>query len=137
MQERDPGSAPNVNDRVPYVYIVNDNKKALQGDRIEHPDFIVKNNVKIDYAYYITNQILKPVSQLISLRVEQIKGFKYAKNHFDKLLDKYTNELKCPSKAADKINTMKEAEVAKLIFDPILTGIAKKQKNQTSISDFF
>jgi len=137
MQERDPGSAPNVNDRVPYVYIVNDNKKALQGDRIEHPDFIVKNNVKIDYAYYITNQILKPVSQLLSLRVEQIKGFKYAKNHFDKLLHKFTNELKCPSKAADKVNTMKEEVVSKLIFDPILTGIAKKQKNQTSISDFF
>ena len=137
MQDRDPGSAPNINDRVPYVYIVNENKKALQGDRIEHPDFIVKNNIKIDYAYYITNQILKPVSQLLSLRVEQIKGFKYAKNHFDKLLEKYTTELRCSSKAADKVNTMKETEVSKLIFDPILTGIAKKQKNQTSISDFF
>jgi len=45
--------------------------------------------------------------------------------------------MNCPSKAADKVNTMKEALVSKLIFDPVLTGIAKKQKNQTSISDFF
>ena len=136
MMERDPGSAPQVNDRVPYVYVVNKDKKALQGDRIEHPDFVEKNKIKIDYAFYITNQILKPVSQLLSLRVEELPGFKKAKNHYGKLYDKYVSEFG-HSKAMDKVNNMKEIEVTKLIFDPVLCSIKRRQSSQTCISDFF
>ena len=33
----------NVGDRIPFVYIVNAEKKALQGDRIETPQFIIEN----------------------------------------------------------------------------------------------
>jgi hypothetical protein len=36
MRDRDPGSAPSVNDRVrQYMYIVTPNPKALQGERVE------------------------------------------------------------------------------------------------------
>ena len=61
MKERDPGSAPVSNDRVPYVYInVKEKKgtKLLQGDRVEHPDFIRDNNLKINFKFYITNQLI-------------------------------------------------------------------------------
>lgn len=138
MMDRDPGSAPQINERVPYVYIINKNKKALQGDRIEHPDFIKKNNVKIDYAFYITNQIMKPVSQLLSLRVEQIKGYKKPSNYFIEQKNKYEKEYKGDSsRVKDKINDLKEAEVNKLIFEPILVNLQKKANGQTSIGDFF
>jgi DNA polymerase elongation subunit (family B) len=138
MVDRDPGSAPQINERVPYVFIHNKNKKALQGDRIEHPDFIKKNNVKIDYAFYITNQIMKPVSQLLSLRVEQIKGYKKPSNYFIDLKEKYQKEYKGDStRVKDKINDTKEAEVNKLIFEPILVNLKKKANGQTSIGDFF
>jgi hypothetical protein len=30
MRERDPGSAPQINDRVQYAFVVTDNPKALQ-----------------------------------------------------------------------------------------------------------
>ena len=43
MKKRDPGSAPQANDRVPYVYIQikeEKGKKLLQGDKIEDPKFI-------------------------------------------------------------------------------------------------
>ena len=43
MAERDPGSAPAVGDRVPYVYVLpapGEERGALQGDRIEHPDHL-------------------------------------------------------------------------------------------------
>ena len=37
------------------------------GDRIESPEFIIKNNVKIDYSHYISNQIMNPVKQVLEL----------------------------------------------------------------------
>jgi DNA polymerase elongation subunit (family B) len=60
---RDPGNKSG--DRIKFVYIVNKNAKALQGDRIE-TDFIVNNKIKIDYTHYITNQIMKPIQQLFA-----------------------------------------------------------------------
>jgi len=43
------------------------NEEALQGDLLETPDFIRKNNLKIDYRYYLDHQIRKPVSQIFEL----------------------------------------------------------------------
>jgi len=42
-------------------------KHILQGERIEHPDFIDKNNIKLDYKFYISNQIMNPVKQLLDI----------------------------------------------------------------------
>jgi len=66
--KRDPGSKPRSNDRIPFAYICNEDKKALQGDRIETPGFITSNGLKIDYLFYLTNQIIKPVSQILDLK---------------------------------------------------------------------
>jgi len=41
--------------------------KLLQGDIIEHPSYISKNNIKIDYRYYLDHQIQKPVMQIFEL----------------------------------------------------------------------
>jgi len=72
MAERDPGNKPESNDRIPYVYFEVENEKdiKLQGERVEHPDYLVKNNLKIDYLFYITNQIMKPCIQFLELIVE-------------------------------------------------------------------
>uniref|UniRef100_A0A6C0C801 DNA-directed DNA polymerase n=1 Tax=viral metagenome TaxID=1070528 RepID=A0A6C0C801_9ZZZZ len=42
-------------------------KNVLQGDRIEHPDYIIENNLKLDYRYYISNQIMNPVKQVLDI----------------------------------------------------------------------
>ena len=90
--ERDPGNKPKSNDRIPYAYVKltnydkvfdrnsqyksgknkgRDRKRSiLQGDRIEHPDFIKSENLKLDYSFYITNQIMNPVKQVLDLNVE-------------------------------------------------------------------
>ena len=39
----------------------------LQGDRIEHPDYMKQNNLPIDYKFYISNQIMNPVKQVFDL----------------------------------------------------------------------
>jgi DNA polymerase elongation subunit (family B) len=74
MRERDPGSAPQINDRVQYAFVVTDNPKALQADRVEDPKFIQENKLPLDYAFYIKSQITEPVKQLFSLVVHELPG---------------------------------------------------------------
>lgn len=69
---RDPGNQPKSGDRLSYAFIINKNKKALQGERIETLDFIRNNNLKIDYGYYIKKQLQKPTQQIIALGLEHI-----------------------------------------------------------------
>lgn len=68
---RDPGNKPEVNDRVPYVFIITKQKIKLQGDRIENPDYIIQNNLEIDYLFYITNQIMNPTIQFLEHIMEK------------------------------------------------------------------
>ena len=44
--------------------------KLLQGDIIENPDYITKNNIKLDYRYYLEHQIQNPVMQIFELKME-------------------------------------------------------------------
>jgi len=44
--------------------------KLLQGDFIEYPSYIEKNNIKLDYRYYLDHQIQKPVMQIFQLVME-------------------------------------------------------------------
>jgi DNA polymerase elongation subunit (family B) len=67
MGVRNPGNAPQPNDRVPYCYIEVKGKVKLQGDRVEHPDYILEKKLKLDYLFYITNQIMKPSLQFLEL----------------------------------------------------------------------
>ncbi|AYV79324.1 MAG: DNA polymerase family B elongation subunit [Faunusvirus sp.] len=75
---RDPGNKPNLNDRIPFVYIevpekrdrirgTTKIKKVLQGDKVEDPDYIKEHHLNIDYIFYITNQIMNPALQLMEL----------------------------------------------------------------------
>jgi DNA polymerase delta subunit 1 len=68
--KRDPGNKPQANDRIPYAYIripAGKEKGILQGDRIETPEYIKEHGLEIDYKFYLTNQIMKPVSQIFQL----------------------------------------------------------------------
>ena len=92
MGERDPGNKPKAGDRMPFAYRVlekhllkdKDNKyksgprkgqfrdlKVLQGDRIEDPEYIKKNNLDLDYEFYISNQIMNPVKQVLDLEMDE------------------------------------------------------------------
>ena len=74
--KREPGNKPTSGDRIPFVYIVNNKRGSLQGERIETPVFIRENKLKIDYSFYVTNQIMKPVRQLFALVLEDITDLK-------------------------------------------------------------
>ena len=137
MGVRDPGNKPGAGDRIPFAYVVNPNKKALQGDKIEHPDYITENSVPLDYEFYITNQIMKPLQQLFALILEQIPDFKRKPLTLRKLQEtmldldkKYDYET-----ATKKKEAIRSAEVKKLLFDPFLNKLMR-QKNNT-ITNFF
>jgi DNA polymerase elongation subunit (family B) len=52
--------------------------RLLQGDRIEHPDYLLKNEeIKPDYKYYFEHQIERPVQQIFDLtnKKEEIEEF--------------------------------------------------------------
>jgi DNA polymerase elongation subunit (family B) len=124
MGERDSGNKPGSGDRIPFIYIKNENKKALQGERIEHPTFIKDNNLKIDYGFYITNQIMKPLLQLFALVLEQMTEFKTARGRtlrswkldIEKLHEKWPDE----EKFEKKYEEFRCKEVKKLLFDPYI-----------------
>lgn len=76
MAVRDPGNKPQINDRIPFVYVITDlgkkkKKDILQGDLIEHPEYVVKNGLKIDYLYYLEHQIINPASQILELMLSK------------------------------------------------------------------
>lgn len=78
LKQRDPGSAPQVNDRVIYVNVYKPElqkgkKKVLQGECIEEISYVQQNNLPIDYFYYINNQIMNPVCQFLELIMENPK----------------------------------------------------------------
>lgn len=141
MTERDPGDKPQVNDRIPYAYIqVPNSKKVLQGYRIEHPNFIRKNDLKIDYNFYLTNQIMNSVNQVYGIIAEQIPGNKNGKKYYDELWVKINNEGRYkddPKKAKIKWTVEREQDVQRILFDPFIEEQNSIQSKNHKIMDFF
>jgi DNA polymerase elongation subunit (family B) len=75
MEERDAGNAPQVGDRLAFIYVANRKDEKKQGDRIEHIDYVKQKNLKPDVEFYISNQIQNPVAQLFALGIEQLEGY--------------------------------------------------------------
>ena len=139
MGKRDPGNKPMVNDRIPFVYIQtkeSKNVKLLQGDRVEHPDYIKEHKIKPDYKFYITNQILKPVCQIYALIAEKLDGFKKGPNYYEDRYQ-YLKKTLGHTKALEKVNDMRFNDASDLVFGEVLR-VAENRKNRTrEISDFF
>jgi hypothetical protein len=187
MYERDPGSAPQANDRVPYVFIETDKPHPLMGDRIEHVDYVrdhlaggcfldpsprvspraTKNaesdkagkggsgsgsgsgskdnkGVRVDTKTYIENQIMKPCVQLLSIALEQLPGYATKADltgpkAFQTIVTAKDGNEK---KARERLDTLREREVQRLLFDPVLAmGVFRQRdnrcKNQHEITTFF
>uniref|UniRef100_UPI00358E14AD DNA polymerase delta catalytic subunit isoform X1 n=1 Tax=Myxine glutinosa TaxID=7769 RepID=UPI00358E14AD len=63
MRKRDPGSAPNLGDRVPYV-ITCAAKGVAAYMKSEDPIYVLENNVPIDTQYYLEQQLSKPLLRI-------------------------------------------------------------------------
>ena len=143
--QREAGNKPTSGDRIPFVYIIKSQvkgKKMLQGDKIETPTFIKENNLQIDYSFYITNQIMKPLLQLFGLVLKDIwlsqKPPRRAK--VTKLQESIDMIKRCEpdeKKCEKKINKLKDKEVEELIFAKYLRDTNNSKSGNQNISKFF
>ena len=136
MGVRDPGNKPNTGDRIPYAYIHNNAKGALQGDKIEHPDYIHAKKLQLNYSFYITNQIMKPVQQLFALVLEQLPSFQKKKGRFLDAVETVASTIDDPIKREKKITEMRHKEVKSLLFDEFLVKADNLNKGNRAITDW-
>ena len=140
IAQRDPGNKPKPGDRMKYVYIVNKQGK-LQGDKIETPEFILENKLKIDYTHYITNQLMKPLQQLFGLAIEQIwelqnkkTAIKTFKKDMMALETESGGDLEIFMKKKEKYTS---AKVKILLFDKFLEKIYNQQNGIRTMAELF
>jgi DNA polymerase elongation subunit (family B) len=137
--KRDPGNKPKSGDRIKFLHFVNPNAK-LNGERIETPEFIKENNLPIDYTYYITNQLMKPLQQLFSLALEQI----WEINKASTPLRKHKKEVaELEKQYEDRTVFMKKREimsckkVKEMLFDKYLQQIENEKTKTQMITQWF
>jgi DNA polymerase elongation subunit (family B) len=128
MAERDPGTAPQVGDRLPYIYVAENAGYKKQGEKIEHVDYVKDKGLHPDTAFYISNQIQNPVAQLFALAIENLNGYSSKQNFtkmFQELLDSGLDEEEATLKVLDK----KEKELESILFlkSPELSKILIKR----------
>ena len=139
ITSRDPGNKPSSGDRIAFCYIHNTNKKALQGEKIETLAFINENKLKIDYSFYITNQIMKPVQQLFALVLEKIWEMQNKKGKIVKFKRdvQILQENTDPDKFDDKLETLRNKEIKVLLFDEFLRETNNQKECNQPLTKFF
>ena len=138
--QRDPGNKPKPGDRMKFVFIVNDKPKALMGDKIETPEYIVDNKLQIDYTHYITNQLMKPLQQLFGLALEQIwtmQNKQSAIKTFNRDLKKLESEGHDLETFMKKKEKMCSAKIKILLFDKVLSKIYNTKNRIQTLDTFF
>lgn len=65
MKKRDPGTAPDVGDRVAFV-ILSGSKKDKMSDCAEDPLYALRNRLPISAKYYIESQLMGPIERVLS-----------------------------------------------------------------------
>lgn len=71
QRQRDRGSAPVVNDRISYVFVIKeDNPKAKLYERAEELSIVKEKGLKIDFMYYIENQLKNPICEVLTLAID-------------------------------------------------------------------
>lgn len=142
--ERDPGNKPASNERIPYVFIEipAGQKKVnlLQGDRIEHPDYIKAHpEIHLDYRQYWDCQVKTPCLQLLALALVDLPG--YGSGWLERVEHMLKKKGLDTDKYDESLDTLKRQEVERLLCTNLIAednakrdlrwGIIIKQKNLT------
>ena len=138
---RDPGNKPKPGDRIKFVFIHNKDPKSLLGDRVETPEYIIDNKLPIDYTYYVTNQLMKPILQLFGLALvpiyEKRKKFSQIKEYLkedDKLQKLHNDDFETYMKKREKYCS---AKIKTILFDDTLKTIENRKNGNSNIRSFF
>ena len=143
MGARDPGNAPQVNDRIPMVHI-RVKEKALQGGKVEVPEYVLANNLEVDYQYYLEDQIMNPALQVLSAIVEQIPAYNKPSGYWDarrqaikkKLEGACGSEETLRKRTRETLDRERQAEAKRLVFDPKISRLRNKYARQSELTSF-
>lgn len=141
---REPGSEPQSGDRMSFAYILppKGTVAKTQGDRIETIPFIEDNRLKIDYMYYITNQILNPVGQFMAVMLESIPGFSRlgrSPRYYEAAEAKERErQMKTTGRIDERkvvkaIEKVRMADVQRLLFDDAIIKVENESRRQTTL----
>ena len=138
MTDRDPGTKPASNERLPYLFIKIIEEKGveyLNADRIEHVDYVRKHKLQLDYEKYIESQLIKPISQIFELIVEKLPNFPHGKGYYQEIENIWFNKyLGDKEKTEKKIKQLKALMVKKIIFQPLI-DYANSKVNKVNTID--
>jgi hypothetical protein len=129
MGDRDAGNKPQANDRIPFVYIKpveGTIASGLQGDRIEHPEYIKEQGLTPDYLFYITNQLTKPICQLYALCVNDLPEYSHPDDYWitwDESLRNHKLYGDSDRKRKDRISALKMQEVESIMFESYVVAL--------------
>ena len=116
---RDPGNKPQSGDRIQYavIKIPNKTKETLQGEMIETPKFINEQKLKLDYVFYMTNQIMNPALQFLDLAMKNAQDIIFNKYIF---VEKIQELVKEKIEIAESMSKELDEEYSKHIpFNPV------------------
>jgi len=67
IERRERGTGPKSGDRVPYIFVETENKKALQYQKAEDPGYAKDNKLQIDVKYYLEHSLMNPIESLFEV----------------------------------------------------------------------
>lgn len=115
---RDEGDVVQVGDRVPFVYVYQEKKiaktkiKIKRSTTADDPIYVKKNNIPIDFEYYVTNQIRKPAEQFLDLVLPNS-----GKKIFDDLIHKYLDDKIGRKNLKEYTNKFEEVDEDDIVID--------------------
>lgn len=124
MESRDEGSAPQVGDRIPFLYVSERKGNKKQGDRIEHLDYVREHKLTPDAEFYVTNQIQNPVAQMFALAIEELEGYR-PRNNYKTMFQEYMEDGLDEEEATLKVLEKKEKELDELMFQSVIKKYRK------------
>jgi len=88
QEMREKGYGPKSGDRVPYIFLDTGDRKHLQFQKAEDPQYAIDNNLKIDAEYYLDHGLRSPLESLFEvflddpqqIFVDARNGFRQRKN---------------------------------------------------------
>jgi DNA polymerase family B len=143
--DRDPGNAPQINDRIQMVHVrlrPCDAMGALQGDKVETPEYVAEKGLDVDLEYYLADQIQNPAVQMLATVVDRLPppatqpsqwAAREASLEAAVLADGRDSE-ETRERVNEIIRKEREAEARKLIFGPRLARLRNRYAQSAKAS---
>ena len=80
MRKRDPGTAPNIGDRIQYV-IIKGEKGSKNYENSEDPIYVLEHDLPIDIDYYLENQLKKPLLRIFDPIIQNAEKVLFSGEH--------------------------------------------------------